>query len=231
MTLVDDLANAPLRVFQTNIALFRLGLNLAAGVEQEFMRLLRSRLDQAQPQAAQPLGCRATATPETRMVELLDRSLRQSQNQSRQELYRQLINDLTPDEARILAKLAEGKGFPLVHVFQRGRNGHTAEPLLQNACLVGKIANVSLPHMTPLYVTHLLGLGLVEVVSKEAASADDFQILMADDAVLDACKRATRGPVLPRVERHALKLSALGEELWGACNPNEAVRPNSVGRS
>jgi hypothetical protein len=96
------------------------------------------------------------------------------------------------------------------------------EPTLENASLIGKMANVSLPHLTPQYVTHLLALGLVQVGPERSALKDEYQILLADSGVMKASKRATRGPIAPRIERHTLRLSPLGRQLWAACFPDDA---------
>jgi hypothetical protein len=173
------------------------------------LRASLSALDQAP--AARP-GTAETATLRSKLDGLLGRALEQSTASSRQALYHRIVDRLVPDEARILSALSDGSVFALVHVYARG----SGDALLENACLVGKLANVSLPQCTPLYVSHLRALGLVDVTPADAMLKDDYQILMADPAVLKAVKTGSRGPVPPRVERCTLRMSALGRELWAA---------------
>jgi hypothetical protein len=76
------------------------------------------------------------------------------------------------------------------------------------------MANVSLPHLTPVYVSDLLAQGLVEVGPEDPALKDDYMILVADTAVLKAVKAGSRGPIAPPIERRTLQMSALGRDLW-----------------
>jgi hypothetical protein len=123
---------------------------------------------------------------------------------------------MVPDEARILSALSDGSAFPLVNVYARTRSGLQGEPLLENACLVGKMANISVPHLTPIYVSDLLAQGLVEVGPEDPSLKDDYMILVADPAVLKAVKAGSRGPITPPVERRTLRLSHLGKDLWAS---------------
>jgi hypothetical protein len=89
--------------------------------------------------------------------------------------------------------------------------------VLENASLVGRTANLSLPQHTPAYVGHLLTLGLVEVGAEDPALKAEYEILSADDAVRDAIKRASRGKIPPRTAKQTLRLSRLGHDFWAAC--------------
>ena len=66
-----------------------------------------------------------------------------------------------PDEARIISALSDGSASPLLNVYARTRAGW-GEVVLENMSLIGKTANLALPQLTPMYVSHLLSLGLVE---------------------------------------------------------------------
>ena len=102
-----------------------------------------------------------------------------------------------------------------VYAWTRGRL--LREVLLENMSLIGKTANLTLPHLTPMYVSHLLALGLGESGPEDCSMRDEYEILAADPAVLGAIKRASRGPIPAGVEKYTLRLSGLGLELWAAC--------------
>ncbi|HVK30738.1 MAG TPA: hypothetical protein VM575_20550 [Nocardioides sp.] len=143
---------------------------------------------------------------------LLDRALGQSTAQAEDALLDALLSALVPDEARIVAALAAREWSPLVHVEPR-RVGE--EHLgLRNASLVGRQAGVALVRRTPLYVTRLLDAGLVRATPERAERAEEYEVLLAEPDVLDAIRRAGRGPVGPRIRRGGLALSDLGEQLW-----------------
>ncbi len=205
----------------------RIGLKVASWSEAQAWGLLRSRMDRSAPLAltAGPAptsrpSSRPAAEPDltTRMSGLLEKALENTPDAGRLDLFNLLLDQLTPDEARILGALSDGHASPVVHVHPRAGGG---EATITNACLIGKMANVTLPALTPQYVTHLLALGLVELGPELASLKDEYQILTADTGVIRAIRQATRGPMPPRIERQTLRLSPLGHDLWSACFPTE----------
>lgn len=150
------------------------------------------------------------------MDRLLDRALRQGTRESQSEFFRRVLSQLVADEARIVGALSDGRGSPLVNISARlPRNGGSPNAL-QHASLIGREANVALPHLVPRYITHLLALGLVEVAPEDTALKRDYELLLAEGMVMDAVKVASIGPVPARVERLTVRLSALGRDFWFA---------------
>jgi hypothetical protein len=205
-------------------AAFGLGFKAAGWAERQAMRILRDRLDAANsgqlalpaaPSAADDASEQkpATATLDAKMQSLLHRAVEQSTKGGRQELFHKILDQLVPDEARILGALADGSSSPLVNVFGRG-GGDGA--VLANASLIGRTAHLALPRLTDTYVTHLLALRLVEIGPEDESKKADYEILMAEIHVLDALKKASWGPVPAKVEKQTLRLSELGRSLWDA---------------
>lgn len=154
------------------------------------------------------------------MRRLLDRALEQSAADGRLALFDKLLDELVPDEARLLGALSDGSASPLVTIRARSRGGAGA-PLLENASLIGRTANLTLASGTPIYVAHLLNLGLLQVGPEDPDLKEEYEILLADPTVLRALASATHGVVPARVERRTLTLSPLGRELWEATSPDE----------
>lgn len=206
----------PLGLTDRAIDAAKTGLKLATWTEEQLATLVKNRLE-ALDAAPRPLQS-AEATPEstdslhTKLGRLLDRALDQSTSGSQQELYHRLLDQLVADEARIVGALSDGTSSPLVNVHSRSRN----QVVLQNACLIGRTANVALPHMVPQYVDHLLSLGLVETGPEDPSRKADYEVLMAEPMVLKAIKSASRGPLIARTEKLSLSLSELGKGLWAA---------------
>lgn len=211
----------------------RVGFGVAGWAERQALGLLGTRLDRARgeapkaltPGSGAPSSGRGPAEPEAlgpRMRSLLDQALANTPQDTSVDLYHRILDQLNPDEARILGALSDGHVEPLVHVRPLSPAGILGEPTLENASLVGKMANVSLPHLTPQYVTHLLSLGLLQVGAERSSLKEEYQILMADSGVLKATKKASRGPIAARVEKHTVRLSPLGLALWQACFPEKA---------
>jgi hypothetical protein len=153
---------------------------------------------------------------ESKMTALLARALEQSTAAGKDELFHRILDQIVPDEARIISSLSDGSASPLVSVHALSRAGILGEALLENASLVGRTANVALPALTPTYVGHLLALGLLETGPEDPELKDEYQILLADNAVLKAIKAGSRGPLPARVEKRTVRLSALGQALWAA---------------
>lgn len=193
------------------------GVQVATWSEREVMTLLRNRLEASNPRpiAALPgTSEHVTQEPGSRLNDLLDQARGQSTASGRSDLFHKLVDQLLPDEARILGALSDDSVSPLVHVFRRSVVGAAGDAVLPNASLVGKVANVALPQMTPIYVTHLITLGLLETGPEDPGLKDEYQILTADPGVLRAIKRASIGPIPARIDRQVVRMSALGSELW-----------------
>lgn len=150
------------------------------------------------------------------MNALLTRALEQSTASGREELFHRILDQIVPDEARMIGALSDGTVSPMVSVHALTRAGLLGEALLENASLVGRTANVALPALTPTYVGHLLALGLIEVGPEQDDLKDEYQILLAETEVLRAIREGSRGPVPARVERRSIRLSPLGRDLWEA---------------
>jgi hypothetical protein len=181
-------------VVPTTRAVVKTGFQMAIWTERQVLGALRSRLDVAAPQRP-PLAIAGNS------------------KSGQEELFHKIIDQLVPDEARIIGALSDGSVSPMLHVFARTVTG-AGEAILENAALVGKMANVSVPQLTPVYVGHLLSLGLLETGPEDPTLKNDYQILGADSAVLRALKQGKRGPLEARVERYTIRLTQLGRDLW-----------------
>jgi hypothetical protein len=203
---------------------------LASGVTQFWLRttikteqqiLTMLKILNGEPPPARELPAAAPETPQSKslgskMRTLLDRALDQSTSGSQVELFHHILDQLVADEARIIGALSDGSSSPAVNIYDWTRRRTPGRALLENASLVGRNANVALPDMVPTYVSHLLSLGLVEMGPEDTDLKDDYEILMAETAVLRAIAEASRGPLAARVDKRTLTLSPLGHALWKA---------------
>ena len=199
-------------------------IKAASWSERQIFGLIRSGMKITDPPATTetvvppPPQEEAPEGLDAKMRGLLGRAVEQSSTSSRQELFHKILDQIVPDEARIVSALSDGSASPLLNVYARTRAGLVGEVVLENMSLIGKTANLALPHLTPMYVSHLLSLGLVESGPEDTSMKDEYEILAADTAVLQAIKDASRGPIPAPVERYTLRLSGLGLELWAATN-------------
>lgn len=193
-------------------------LSLLADVERTVVRVVRQHLDSLDPQSAAQIALtedQAPLTPTLLLRALLDRSMYASPDDSRDGLYTELLQALVPDEARILAALSDGSGYPVVHIAEPGVGNNPAF-VLKNASTIGRSAGVSLPQYTSLYLTRMLDLGLAHICPEAAEMYDEYEMLLTDSTVRTALALARRGIRAARVIRQTVRITDLGQDLWEA---------------
>lgn len=186
--------------------------------ERLVLGVLRSRLDAVDPDPPPGSGTAPAGSPRELMARLLESSLAQDAAASREDLHASVLRQLVPDEARIIAALADGPPSPLIHVHPRAGG----DAILENASLIGRTAALTLPSQTPAYVAHLLALGLVEVGPEDPEANEGYEILMADREVRAALKAGELSKLPARTLRRTVMLSARGRELWESSRPVES---------
>ena len=154
------------------------------------------------------------------MTELLERSVETDRHSSRDYLYGNIISQLVPDEARILAALSDGREYAAIDVVAKQLGRSSARPVLANASTVGRSAGVSNPDNVPTYVTRLHNFGLVEFGPPNEALSTQYDILAADSAI-QAAQAAVEARRLgsPRLIRKSLSISQFGKDFWAATDP------------
>jgi hypothetical protein len=154
-----------------------------------------------------------------RMNELLQTSMFQTPAESLEKLAGRIAELIVPDEARIVAALADGDAYPLIHVVAGGRS-RSLRRVLANASSVGRAAGVALPAQTPAYLGHLFALGLIEEGPEDRALVDDYSILSTDETVRNALDAAVAaGLKTQRLVKRTVHLSPLGHRLWAVWRP------------
>ncbi len=204
---------------QAERQLLRLESALVGGLHGEtpLVNGVRARLDGLaapatliRPANGRPAPLRAA------MADLLNRSVTTDREAAAAQLYATILSQLVPDEARIVAALADGPVRPAVDVVRRGPLGNGRHVVLRNASTVGRAAGVSSPDHVPLYVTRLRRLGVVDIGPEDDDLAEQYDILLTDQVVRTANVRGTK------IVRHTVLLSELGGRFWQATDP--AVR-------
>lgn len=201
-----------------------------AGVERVLLREFRRRLNSVAEDRFEEGTSRSSGTsnvslpvpsaPQT-LTETMERMLRRSMDQtpsdSRRSLFERVIRHLVPDEARILAALADGSTYPLLDVTAPAL-GNAGRLILRNASNVGRAAGVAEPSLVPIYVTHLLQLGLADTGQEDSDLQDEYEILLTESLVKSAYAEADKAARRsPRIVRGTLRISALGRDFWAAC--------------
>ena len=183
-------------------------------VERAILEALRERLDdlQADPGETPVAGSGvASATGASRpsvaqhVRQLLATAEDQTPAEARAAAMLRIALELLPDEARILARLADGSADPVIQAHVGGQH------VVRNHSAVGRNARVHSQDLTSTYVTHLLELGLVELVPYDGNDLMEFELLESETAARDVLSPYDhRKVVKPRVTRQLVRLSADG---------------------
>lgn len=192
-------------------------------VEQTAWRLLRERMEQmapaethGAPAPSRPRAPRSESARET-LRRLLEQAENQDEPQARAALYARIAGELVPDEVRVLAALAEGTHYPLVHLVATGPLRGTRR-VLENLSNVGKLTGVALPPRAGLYIRHLRELELAETGAEEEEFKQQYELLEAEEKARATAARIRQEPgSRARFVRRVLRISDFGREFWQAC--------------
>ena len=199
-------------------------------IEHRLLCELKQRLDRLEQapsvsvlavSVAPARGRQRAQTPAALLRELLADSDAPSASPSIEAACLTVLQSLVPDEARILAALADGSGYPLIHVMASAKLGLALHPMLEYVSNIGRNARVQAPELTPAYLRHLASWGLIETAAEDPAQTSQYEILETDEAVRRLIARIVRDGERARLVRRSLKLSDFGLALWKRCNIEE----------
>ena len=168
----------------------------------------------ASPAGAAPA---ARVTASALLARLLEESAEQTVESAQERLYLRIVRQLVPDEARILAGLADGHSAALVHVGAGSRVGPATQRWLENLSPVGRECGVRLLDRTPVYLKHLRGLGLLESGEEDKSLQLKYQLIEADTLVRKTCAAIEKSGLRPKFFRRTIRMSDAGLAMWKAC--------------
>lgn len=149
--------------------------------------------------------------------ELLRRSVDINYEEPFHPAYARILDELAPDEARLLRHLNNNGPEAAVDVraVTLGSRGEMLEP---GITLIGDRAGVRFRERVPSYLNNLHRLGLVWF-SLEVLASERYEMLEAQPTVLDALKAAKR----TRTVRRSIELTPFGEDFCAVCLPTGEV--------
>ena len=156
----------------------------------------------------------------TAMTELLSRSGQATAGRSKEYLFGTIVSQLVPDEARVLAALAEGKRYAVVDVVAKHVGRSTTRTVFANASLLGAAAGVVPSRNVATYLARLQQFGLIEFGPPMDELGEEYDKLAVEGAVQDARMQIERNKLgSAKLMRKSVALSPLGAEFWAACAP------------
>lgn len=155
----------------------------------------------------------SSANPEItlpdRMAALLDASADLDYSDAGHPAYVRLLSELAPDEARILRLFAQRGAQAAVDVRTRRPFGVGSELIEPGITMIGRYAGCRHVERVPAYLNNLFRLGLIWFSREAIPEQSVYDVLEAQDEVLEAMRRAGRGVTV----RRSIELTAFGRNL------------------
>jgi hypothetical protein len=143
-----------------------------------------------------------------------------------------VLDELAPDEARILRLLAVDGGQPVVDVCAVNLLGAGSQPVASNLNMIGREAGCRHRDRVPTYLNNLERLGLIRFCDGPLEELSRYQVLEAQPEVLESIKRGGRAKSVHR----SVRLTPFGIDFCDTCLPldrteMEALLRDSAARS
>ena len=146
--------------------------------------------------------------------DLLERSRDVWSDEEPHPAYVRIIDDLAPDEARILVHMLRSGPQPAVDVRNGGPIGMVSSSLVASGLtMIGARAGVRYGDEVPAYLNNLFRLGLVWFSSEQVEDPMDYQVLEAQPDVLSAMHSVR----FPRLVRRSIHLTPFGINFCETC--------------
>ena len=162
----------------------------------------------SEPEGPDPQDLRA------RGARLLERSRGVWAADETHPAFGRILDDLAPDEARLLVLLVESGPQPSVDVRTGGPVGMVSSQLLApGLTMIGARAGVRHPDRVPAYLNNLDRLGLIWLSPEPISDPMDYQVLEAQPDVLAAIHAVK----FAKVVRRSIHLTPFGEDFCRTC--------------
>jgi hypothetical protein len=132
--------------------------------------------------------------------------------------YGRILEDLAPDEARILLLLLRGGPQPSVDVRTGGPVGMVSSSLIAGGLtMIGPRAGVRYLDEVPAYLNNLFRLGLVWFSREQLEDPLEYQVVEAQPDVLEAMHSVR----FPKIVRRSIHLTPFGVDFCRTCLVDE----------
>jgi hypothetical protein len=201
------------------------------GYAREFLGVsdLDRRVGQLAPAAAAEDSANGAA-PDTEALraagaELLRQSAEVDIPDAAHPAFARILEELAPDEARILRLLATEGSQPSVDVRTLQLMGIGSQIVADGLNMIGQRAGCRNLARVPSYLNHLNRLGLIWFSKEEIDDPIAYQVLEAQPDVLGAIKRAGRAKTVQR----SVRLTPFGRDFCQAVLPLNTAEIDALG--
>jgi hypothetical protein len=132
--------------------------------------------------------------------------------------YKGILDELSPDEARMLRFLFLEGPQPSVDVRTNRPLGQGSELVAAGLSMIGLQAGVRNDLQTHAYLNNLYRLGLIWFSREQVEDPSRYQVVEVQPEVAEAMKRAGRSP---KTVRRSIHLTPFGEDFCQICFPTD----------
>lgn len=160
-------------------------------------------------------------------AELLRQSADLRSHQSAHPAYARILEELAPDEARVLRLLLTAGSQPAVDVRSVALIGLGSVLEAQGLNMIGEQAGCRYPERVPAYLNNLHRLGLIWFSKEPIDDAIAYQVLEAQPAVLAAIRQSSRA----RTVQRSIRLTPFGRDFCETCLPLQTAEFDVLGET
>jgi hypothetical protein len=162
-----------------------------------------------------------------RGAELLRRSADVHAADTTHPAFARILENLAPDEARILRLLAVQGAQPSIDIRSSPPLGIGSEMVAAGLSMIGRAAGCREPDHVHAYLANLYRLGLIWFSREQLEDQGEYQVLEAQPEVQVAMSEAGR----TRTVRRSIHLTAFGKEFCETCMPLDTGEIDMLPRS
>ncbi len=154
---------------------------------------------------------------------LLATAMDKSTAQGAHPAFVEIIKQLTPDEAKLVALFVNDRTLPLINLrweFKPNPEGKTGgKDVLVHYSHLGTVAGCEFPHMTPTYLDNLCRLGLAEIPPFFEYTSKGVYDALENDPMVETTKASIKSnaEIQPVIERKQLRVTELGKQFARVC--------------
>jgi hypothetical protein len=135
--------------------------------------------------------------------------------------FERIVDQLAPDEARILKLLVNEGPQAIVYVNRAAPLGLGAREVARRLTLLGREAGCMHPELVAAYLDNLVRLGLVAIRRDPIDDEVAYQVLEAQPEVMDAMKSVNSGIFRGQASRRSIHITDFGRSFCQVCFPAE----------
>lgn len=129
-----------------------------------------------------------------------------------------ILDELAPDEARVLRTLGTAGPQPVIDIEARGRvRNRRGTSLARNVGRLGPDSGCRHPERMDSYIDNLDRLGLVRSTTDTVGDGSQYEVLAVQPAAIAATAEAERIGGRARVVKRSVALTAFGAEFFETC--------------